>query len=43
MYFLGQFGFVFSSFVCFVSASWSVYMKKRWGQFATWDESECFD
>lgn len=26
--FLGQFVFVFFSFVCFVAASWSIYMKK---------------
>lgn len=28
IHFLGQFVFVFFSFVCFVTASWSIYMKK---------------
>lgn len=30
--FLGQFVFVFFSFVCFVSASWSLYIKKMGSQ-----------
>lgn len=28
IYFLGQFVFVLFSLVCFVSASWSIYIKK---------------